>query len=532
MSTTGMHGTLPVRAEKLEEQWTSTTIQAAFTFRLTSPKSSSFSIDLPLPHLGWSFALSLSPLSLKQSRGPTRKKERTTDTRVYVSDRIASTYDCTPVRFSFRQDGNSNPWGDTSLQAQLSLASFQHNAADTTSTSETEGTTQNNMNYDSARMPLGTLQAVLSRDSLMVLPLTTVGSISLQQPIKIWLNVMISGCPFSNGFFRFDFANHVHEADAHTQLVRQCGDRLLTRSLATGKHFDVKFLTSPTRTGKTKKLHASYASLFVLEQKVDLPSSKLGDEWESALLALRRNNNADVKHAREISCPDGYEHEFDSDVEDGDEDEVSSPPPIDNEVGIRRDQLEGPQSDREISNSFMSSLESDQPEEIIQGFAEPHHMIDDNGHRTFLVKFAAHRTWRAFLWYCYTGHVEFNHLKSQHATEYGVRRPDIEDGPPFCSPKSMYRLADLVGNQALKDKALQAISERMDKKNILDETFSVFTSKYPDVRQAQMNILLRHIRSPKVKGAFVNMMKNFANMPHAEPILLALCDSTTVPTEM
>lgn len=34
-----------------------------------------------------------------------------------------------------------------------------------------------------------------------------------------------------------------------------------------------------------------------------------------------------------------------------------------------------------------------------------------------------------------------------------------------------------VGNDSLKAKALEAIKERMGKANILDETFSVFTSK-------------------------------------------------------
>jgi hypothetical protein len=55
------------------------------------------------------------------------------------------------------------------------------------------------------------------------------------------------------------------------------------------------------------------------------------------------------------------------------------------------------------------------------------------------------RRWHAFSWYCYNGSLEFGKLKSQ--VEPGVQYPRVTPlgaGPPTCSPKSMYRLADLV----------------------------------------------------------------------------------------
>ena len=80
----------------------------------------------------------------------------------------------------------------------------------------------------------------------------------------------------------------------------------------------------------------------------------------------------------------------------------------------------------------------------------------------------------------------------------------------------------------------------MTEANVLDETFSVFTSKsvtpptvrpsltsmnrYPDVRQVQLGTLMEHCRSPEVKKAFLKMMQKYSNMPHAEPVLSAFYD--------
>ena len=81
----------------------------------------------------------------------------------------------------------------------------------------------------------------------------------------------------------------------------------------------------------------------------------------------------------------------------------------------------------------------------------------------------------------------------------------------------------------------------MTEANVLDETFSVFTSKsvtpytvgslltsvnrYPDVREAQLGVLMEHCESPKVKGAFLRAMGKYSSMPHAEPVLSAFYDN-------
>jgi len=361
----------------------------------------------------------------------------------------------------------------------------------------------------------------LAQTSSLELPTTTRCTISSLQRNKVWLTVTISECPFANGLFQAR-SGSVNQAEVQAQLVRQSGDRLLSRSLATGKLFDVKFLTFST-SGDTGRLLPTYASLSVLEGHVNLSSSILREGWTNA---LNCSDNTGVK--KEILCPEDQEYELDSDFED--DDEASSPL-----CGRDSDQatLEGQQSEcgTEKSSSSLSSFvdgrASDrrsvdyQRQEVIKDPKEP----SPDTERTVLVEFAAHRTWHAFSWYCYNGSLEFGKLKSQ--VEPGVQYPRVTPlgaGPPTCSPKSMYRLADLVGDKDLKAKALAAIKERMTEANVLDEAFSVFTSKYPDVREVQLGVLMEHCGSPKVKEAFLRAIEKHGSMPHAKPVLSAFYD--------
>jgi len=88
----------------------------------------------------------------------------------------------------------------------------------------------------------------------------------------------------------------------------------------------------------------------------------------------------------------------------------------------------------------------------------------------------------------------------------------------------MYRLALLVGNKDIKAKTLATIEERMTEENVLDEAFSVFTSKYPEVQQVQLGVLKEHRRSPKVKQAYLGAIEKFSSMPYAKPVLSAFYD--------
>lgn len=225
--------------EILEERWSSTTIQTAFVFSLPSrSQPGDISINLPLLNLGWTFALSLTG-----TPGEKRSKKS-----------IRSVKNWIPANFSFRQHSSAIPWGNTSIHAQLSLGE--------------ECNPHNDMG--SNLTPLGTMNVVLAQTASLELPATTRCTISSIQRNKVWLTVTISECPLPNGLFQAR-SGPVNEAELQARLVRQSGDRLLSRSLATGKLFDVKFLTF-SASGNTGKLLPTYASFSVLEEHVNLLS--------------------------------------------------------------------------------------------------------------------------------------------------------------------------------------------------------------------------------------------------------------------
>ncbi|KAH7905972.1 hypothetical protein BJ138DRAFT_1130188 [Hygrophoropsis aurantiaca] len=139
--------------------------------------------------------------------------------------------------------------------------------------------------------------------------------------------------------------------------------------------------------------------------------------------------------------------------------------------------------------------------------------------QTILVKGAAYRTWQALIYYCYTGQTAFAPLKSRGVitARSSEHDSDATTCTP-CSPKSMYRLADALGIDALKDAALAAIRSDLSKENILGETFSKFTSKYPAIQDMEVALLIKHRSAREVVQEFpVKIQMIFrGEIPHAE----------------
>ena len=251
-----------MQAKKLEERWTPTTIHATFALpdlpSHIATTSRGISVHLPLLNLGWTFTLSLAPerfeAGKKKIGGSVIKK----GSKLYKCQWV-------PSIFSFRRDDSKIPWGNTSMHAQLSL---EHDCDDS-ALSEEECTPH-------ASDLIGTIKVVLGCTPSAEYPLPTSCKLSSShQPTRVWLTVTIQQCPFPDGLFQAS-SNHGSETEAQTQLARQSGDRVLSRSLATGKLFDVKFLSFSTRltSGNTGKLLPTYASLSVLEKHVNLPDGK------------------------------------------------------------------------------------------------------------------------------------------------------------------------------------------------------------------------------------------------------------------
>ncbi|KAG2750742.1 hypothetical protein P692DRAFT_20402620 [Suillus brevipes Sb2] len=148
------------------------------------------------------------------------------------------------------------------------------------------------------------------------------------------------------------------------------------------------------------------------------------------------------------------------------------------------------------------------------------------GSRVVLVKGVAWKTWNAFIYYCYTGIVNFTNLRSQSTPDEQSR---LEDGPPHCSPKSMYQLAKKLNNEPLSRLALKAIETRLSAANILDEAFSEFTSRHDAIKEMEIALLLQYKSTPAVSHGLPAKIQAVAmgNLPHAASALTVLYQQIT-----
>ncbi|OCH92497.1 hypothetical protein OBBRIDRAFT_751320 [Obba rivulosa] len=241
-----------------------------------------------------------------------------------------------------------------------------------------------------------------------------------------------------------------------------------------------------------------------------------------------------------------YDYDSDSDLEDdfGDEDE---PPAINNDY-ITPASLNG--QGREIApeiDTYGSSWRQSSADGIDGSFALPPrgarneagsgniaHLGAVQGSQNYcyqvIIKDASVHTWRALLFYLYTGEVKCLPLSSQpgdardEAFKLSLSTPNC--APP-CSAKSLYRLADKYDLPYLKMKALVALKDKLTTQNIITEVFSRFTSRYDEVRQMECTFLRKHYDSHDVqvalKGVFDKMSSG--QLPYASDILKLILDA-------
>ncbi|KAF9785363.1 hypothetical protein BJ322DRAFT_827251 [Thelephora terrestris] len=100
-------------------------------------------------------------------------------------------------------------------------------------------------------------------------------------------------------------------------------------------------------------------------------------------------------------------------------------------------------------------------------------------------------TFRAFLIYLYTGHIEF----APYGSDANRRSRSTEvvslskDSIPRPSPKSIYRLADKYDILPLKTLALNNIRDGLERCDTVEEVFSEFSSRHQEVRIMHANHL-------------------------------------------
>lgn len=173
---------------------------------------------------------------------------------------------------------------------------------------------------------------------------------------------------------------------------------------------------------------------------------------------------------------------------------------------------------------------------------------DKRKRRKVVVRDSSYTTFKALLFYLYTDTIEFAPLTSSFMELGGsCREPTKEppavrvspadfcedmlkahqrrqevidmlhrknpDRPTACSAKSMYRLADKLHLPELKSRAHQHIAVHLDQMNIVWETFSSFTCRYPEILNIEVDYLLRNWKSIR-KGS---PLKSVFARGHAHP---------------
>jgi hypothetical protein len=301
---------------------------------------------------------------------------------------------------------------------------------------------------------------------------------------------------------------------ALTNVSQACSAlRALEQSLRTGTSFDIVFQVYTRRLSLSKVTRPIpiYASTAVLQ--TTLPDFSRGDLDLSSLFELSEGDTLP------FTSLESYEYDSDSDLDD---EHNKNPTPVDNE-------LHEDTTDTGSISSF-SSIEAGLQEQLgsrpflLEDIGMVPVVIGKNlkrGSRVVLVKGVAWKTWYAFIYYCYTGIVNFANLRSQSTPDDQGR---LEDGPPHCSPKSMYQLARRLNNEPLSRLALKAIETRLSAANILDEAFSKFTSRHDAVRVMEITLLLKHRNEPEVLQGLPAKMEAVArgNIPNAGQVLTAL----------
>ncbi|KAH7908737.1 hypothetical protein BJ138DRAFT_322167 [Hygrophoropsis aurantiaca] len=149
----------------------------------------------------------------------------------------------------------------------------------------------------------------------------------------------------------------------------------------------------------------------------------------------------------------------------------------------------------------------------------PSYHLNQNAVRTVRVHGVALKTLRALIYHCYTTEISFDPLTSSASNK--AKDQPLPPDHLYCSPKSMYRLADRIGAEELKKLSLESIRSSLSKYNILDEVFSHFTARYPEVLNMELDLLMENIREPEVAQALPAMMKAVVSgtFPHADEIL-------------
>ncbi|KAI0648312.1 hypothetical protein C8Q79DRAFT_567910 [Trametes meyenii] len=161
-----------------------------------------------------------------------------------------------------------------------------------------------------------------------------------------------------------------------------------------------------------------------------------------------------------------------------------------------------------------------------------------------LLPSVAYRTLRAYIFYLYTNKVNFLPLRSGGTAGRQLALLTADRVAPPCSPKSMYRLAEIVsphyrsaisrllvthtnpqyGMTKLQGLAYDAIVARLTLTNVVEEAFSRFFARYDRLREHTVSVLSQNFSDSKVQRALPDALDKvlLGMAPHAGPLLHSL----------
>ncbi|EIW82772.1 hypothetical protein CONPUDRAFT_151832 [Coniophora puteana RWD-64-598 SS2] len=289
----------------------------------------------------------------------------------------------------------------------------------------------------------------------------------------------------------------------------------LERSLSSGPFINTRFnvFSSRRKVGGGQRLchplplYAASATL----NRLELENSNYGDVSNIKRMTLCDIISARITERAFFDVDDEYEEDSDF---DGDEGSLIEEEAEESCSASKADCSDAPTSAKS------SGISKNTYDDIVSGCipATP---------STFVVTGFAYRTWKAFLFYAYTGQVNFSPLTSnphkydEKTDDHGSGHNDIKTRCPPCSPKSMYRLADKIQIGPLKKLAFEEICKNLNKDNILQEVLSKFTAAHPEIREVETRVLMGCRRESGVMDAFpkkiAQMMRG--EIPHCEEVL-------------
>ncbi|KIY65586.1 hypothetical protein CYLTODRAFT_445259 [Cylindrobasidium torrendii FP15055 ss-10] len=215
------------------------------------------------------------------------------------------------------------------------------------------------------------------------------------------------------------------------------------------------------------------------------------------------------KLEEEDQSVDTYDYNSDSDLEEEGEYGLSASHPVEDDT-----EAQVVLGDSDIADSKQNDVPR-QLDDLLQEVPASTRTKFLRVGRVLVIRNTALRTWNALVRYLYFNDVTFAPLKSSFLKTAEIRkRFDDKDS---CSPKSMYRLADRLGINELKQLALANINSQMNAQNITRETFSLFSSWYPPILDAQTQTFLKLCSQKSVRDEVVTNM--VASLPSEQQFL-------------